>query len=309
MTAISAATAQPMQPGPHRPAYFDEIDPADEHHEGAAAVEGDLSFDDLIDLLNPLQHLPIVSTVYRAITGDQIQPHVRAIGSGLYGGPIGFLAAGAAMAIEEAVGTSPDKILADLFDGGPDAPDQTVASAPNTGFSTDVSQTAAVVAATPSPPAAIPTAPDQSTANAKGDASGAQAMFTIKERPKFFALPDTADRSMPLPPRPNAVPTAQAATTEAALAAQAATAGMRPLAPSEAPQTTQGLSAAQGDLLDRFVTGTKAAPSDGQSKPAPASMTASSMSAPGPTPEWIATQMQANLQKYADAQRDRNAGS
>ena len=56
--------------------------------------EADLTFDDFIDVINPLHHLPIVSTIYRAITGDQISVHARAMGGGLYGGPIGLLAAG-----------------------------------------------------------------------------------------------------------------------------------------------------------------------------------------------------------------------
>ena len=43
--------------------------------------EAEFTFDDLIDVINPLQHLPIVSTIYRAITGDEITPHARAISS------------------------------------------------------------------------------------------------------------------------------------------------------------------------------------------------------------------------------------
>lgn len=286
MTAISAATTQPTQSASYRPSYLDEIDPADEHYVGGPTIEGDLTFDDLIDLLNPLQHLPIVSTVYRAITGDQIQPHVRAIGSGLYGGPIGFLTAGAAMAIEEAVGTTPDKMLADLFEDGPGESGQAVATAPKTEPVTDAAQVAA----------------DQSTTNAKADALGAPTMFTIKNRPNLFALPDTADQRMSLAPRRSAEPpaVAQATAAETALAAQAAAAGTRPTTPPEASRTAQGLSTAQGNLLDRFVTGAKGTPRQDESMPALPS---------APSPEWIATQMQANLQKYADAQRAGNAGS
>ena len=32
----------------------------------------DFTFDDFLDIINPLQHLPIVSMIYRAITGDNI---------------------------------------------------------------------------------------------------------------------------------------------------------------------------------------------------------------------------------------------
>lgn len=47
----------------------------------------------LIDLINPLQHIPVVSTIYRQITGDEIAPAARLIGAGLFTGPIGIVAA------------------------------------------------------------------------------------------------------------------------------------------------------------------------------------------------------------------------
>ena len=47
------------------------------------------SFADILDIVNPLQHLPIVSTVYRALTGDEIASAPRVLGDGLFGGPIG----------------------------------------------------------------------------------------------------------------------------------------------------------------------------------------------------------------------------
>ena len=48
------------------------------------------TFDDLVDLVNQLQHIPVVSWAYRAITGDQIAPGPMAIGGGLFGGLAGF---------------------------------------------------------------------------------------------------------------------------------------------------------------------------------------------------------------------------
>lgn len=51
--------------------------------------EDGFSFGDILDTLNPLQHLPIVSTVYRAFTGDAIAPAPRVLGDALFGGPIG----------------------------------------------------------------------------------------------------------------------------------------------------------------------------------------------------------------------------
>lgn len=51
----------------------------------------------VIDTINPLQHIPFVSFIYREITGDQITPDARFAGGMLYGGPIGALGAVAGM--------------------------------------------------------------------------------------------------------------------------------------------------------------------------------------------------------------------
>src|SRR3546814_6236130 len=53
-------------------------------HDGSSA--GDLTFGDFLDIINPLQHIPLVSTLYRAITGDEISPHARILGATLFGG-------------------------------------------------------------------------------------------------------------------------------------------------------------------------------------------------------------------------------
>jgi hypothetical protein len=58
----------------------------------ARAWKGDsFSFRDFLDIINPLQHLPVVSTVYRWLTGDTIGAVPRMIGDGLFGGPVGFV--------------------------------------------------------------------------------------------------------------------------------------------------------------------------------------------------------------------------
>lgn len=48
-----------------------------------------LSFDDLLDVINPLQHLPIIGHIYREISGDEIDTGSKIAGAALYGGPIG----------------------------------------------------------------------------------------------------------------------------------------------------------------------------------------------------------------------------
>ena len=47
------------------------------------------TFFDFLDIINPLQHIPVISTIYRAITGDQIDPGSRIAGASLFGGPLG----------------------------------------------------------------------------------------------------------------------------------------------------------------------------------------------------------------------------
>ncbi len=57
------------------------------------AAETDFSFADFLDIINPLQHIPIVSTIYRSITGDEISGAARIFGGALFGGPLGFVVA------------------------------------------------------------------------------------------------------------------------------------------------------------------------------------------------------------------------
>ncbi len=66
----------------------------------------DLSFDDFIDLINPLHHLPFIGPLYREITGDQINPAVQVVGGAIYGGPVGMVSAVTQAISEEATGKS-----------------------------------------------------------------------------------------------------------------------------------------------------------------------------------------------------------
>lgn len=49
----------------------------------------EFGFGDLIDMVNPLQHIPVVSHFYREITGDDIKPVAKIIGGTVFGGPAG----------------------------------------------------------------------------------------------------------------------------------------------------------------------------------------------------------------------------
>ncbi|MFW5680237.1 MAG: hypothetical protein ACOC3D_08210 [Pseudomonadota bacterium] len=67
---------------------------ADPEPSGITAWGGDgFGFDDLLDVVNPLQHLPGVSTVYRAASDDGIGAIPRLLGGLLFGGLFGLAAA------------------------------------------------------------------------------------------------------------------------------------------------------------------------------------------------------------------------
>ena len=70
-------------------------------------------FGDVLSCLNPLQYLPVVGTLYRAVTGDTIPDTVREAGSlvvsGLTGGPIGVAMSVGVDLVERAAGFDQEK--------------------------------------------------------------------------------------------------------------------------------------------------------------------------------------------------------
>ena len=90
---------------------------------GQAAVNGGffgedgLTFADLLDVLNPLQHIPVIGGLYRALSGDGISAGARMAGGTLYGGPLGFLGALANTLVEEVSGRDIGGNALALFSG------------------------------------------------------------------------------------------------------------------------------------------------------------------------------------------------
>jgi hypothetical protein len=58
----------------------------------------------VFDIINPLAHLPVISTLYERITGHEISPIARIAGDALYGGPIGAAVGVANVMAEQATG-------------------------------------------------------------------------------------------------------------------------------------------------------------------------------------------------------------
>ena len=76
-------------------------------------------FRTLLSELNPLQYLPVVGTIYRALTGDTIPEAARLAGSlvvsGLTGGPVGVALNVGTTALEHALGLDPERLGARLL--------------------------------------------------------------------------------------------------------------------------------------------------------------------------------------------------
>jgi len=108
--------SSPFAPVGIRPAYANEATPgstadADTATTGSAAAQGPqlfgedgLDFFDFLDVVNPLQHIPVISTIYRMATGDEIGSLPRLMGGVLFGGLPGLGAASVNVALDHATG-------------------------------------------------------------------------------------------------------------------------------------------------------------------------------------------------------------
>lgn len=74
--------------------------------DGKPAAQDEGFFHHLLDVINPLQHLPVISTIYRAITGEHIGTIEKIAGDTLYGGLWGAVASVADVAFEAVTGKS-----------------------------------------------------------------------------------------------------------------------------------------------------------------------------------------------------------
>ncbi len=74
-----------------------------------------VGFDDLIDMVNPLHHIPIVGQAYRAVTGDTISTGAAMIGGGIFGGIAGVISSGVGALVDgingESISTSVAQIV------------------------------------------------------------------------------------------------------------------------------------------------------------------------------------------------------
>lgn len=64
----------------------------------------EFKFADLVDMVNPLQHIPVVNHFYRKLTGDEIKPVGKIIGGTVFGGPAGLAGGLVNMIVEKETG-------------------------------------------------------------------------------------------------------------------------------------------------------------------------------------------------------------
>jgi hypothetical protein len=84
-------------PGPTEAVTVTANQPAEQHES---------FFHHMLDVVNPLQHLPVIGTIYRAITGEHLDPVERIAGDTLYGGLWGAVSSVADVAFESITGKS-----------------------------------------------------------------------------------------------------------------------------------------------------------------------------------------------------------
>lgn len=148
--------------------------------EDAAADGNELGFGDLLDAINPLQHLPVIGTIYRALTGDTISEAARMAGGALYGGPFGVIGALANVVVERESGQDiGDTAMAWMTDG-PEAGGENGRALADAGAPETRAQAINAAPVTVAAANASPAALAASTALASQPALAAQSVSTTK---------------------------------------------------------------------------------------------------------------------------------
>src|ERR1700761_6538336 len=108
---------------------FPALPPAQAASDASTSHSGfHFTFHDFLSIINPLQHLPVIGTLYRAITGDTISAPERIAGDTLYGGIWGAVSSIADTAFEALTGKDVGDTVLALFTGSHDKAPVQVAS-------------------------------------------------------------------------------------------------------------------------------------------------------------------------------------
>ncbi|MBG78944.1 MAG: hypothetical protein CL570_07970 [Alphaproteobacteria bacterium] len=95
---------------------IDMVSASDNAQDGEVA-EDSFGFLDLLDMVNPLQHIPVVGSIYRSVTGDTIKPISQMVGGMAFTGPLGAVFPLVGAVIDQEFGDSaPQDSQATAFD-------------------------------------------------------------------------------------------------------------------------------------------------------------------------------------------------
>ncbi|MBF0355412.1 MAG: hypothetical protein HQL43_09280 [Alphaproteobacteria bacterium] len=288
------------------------------------------SFWDVLDIINPLQHIPGISTVYRAITGDEIAPLPRVVGGMLFGGPLGLIGSIANEVTRQGTGKDLGEHALAFLMPGSDAP----AAQPQLADAEDASgmkmqpfetgEPAPVIAApNPEPlpaaqipvalaPRAPPTFQPPLQAPSPGAISG--TLFSPLSEP--LILPDAPIAVAPAAPVPAVAPAPTALApivpSGAPVTDRLSSAGaLQPLQPETVAQAGPKLFEAKNKPLQHGKMYAAAAPYTAQIDPAQRAAQAQGVPVDHPMvkaaqanqPEWLAGAMAQALDKYSRTQK------
>lgn len=177
-------------------------------------AEGDGFLATLLDVINPLQHIPVVGSLYREITGDEISQAASIAGGALFGGPIGLASATANAIFEQASGDDLMGHAVALFTDG--APDPLLQADAGDAVPNDTEQTqVAALAPLPEPPGTFVVA-GQPPLAAHALQAAPVLDRPVPERP-VPERPVTQQATTPQPTAPAATPVSARAETDAFL--------------------------------------------------------------------------------------------
>jgi hypothetical protein len=263
-------------------------------------AEGDdePSFWDFLDVINPLQHIPIVNNLYREVSGDKIGVAARLVGGTLFGGPLGLIASAANCILEESSGRDAGGHVLALFrDDAPSTGTGTAlasaeeqapaaeAQAARLGES-QAQQSQSLAAATASNPEPVKSVQSKSDESAKArplimpDLVGGEAAPAVPSvKPVASATPpvplqtateqvaSAANRPMPLGREPRFMPipgrnTPLATQSPPAIGTTVSTTGFRSNSPvvGHRPDTQRAATAVMAQQMAANPTETAAAP-------------------------------------------------
>lgn len=235
-----AARPEPLTPTPTAPRQNGASGPS------LFAEESGASFWDFLDIINPLQHIPIVNTIYRHLTGDAIGALPRLVGGAVFGGPVGLGMAAANLVVQSETGRDVGEHVLALFED-----EASPHGAPPRAFAANDLNTE-----TPSPPPA--TAAAVAAPAASLDSAPAAPVRLAEAR--FFPVPERGGampaRVMPVPQRAAPGPQAaapDAAAVQGAMAAQGLAAGDHPLLQAaERGQDGDWFASRMLDAMDKY---------------------------------------------------------